>query len=51
MEALVLLGIQEEANLLSGTLDIKSRPGQGTSFVVESPVASLLGESSLAKIK
>jgi signal transduction histidine kinase len=50
-QSLGLLGIQERANLLGGTFDIKSRPGQGTRLIVEIPVASLLGESSLAKIK
>jgi signal transduction histidine kinase len=50
-QSLGLLGIQERANLLGGTFDIKSRPGQGTRLIVEIPVASLLGESSLAKKK
>ena len=50
-QSLGLLGIQERANLLGGTFDIKSRPGQGTRLIVEIPVASSISESSLAKIK
>lgn len=50
-QSLGLLGIQERANLLGGTFDIKSRPGQGTRLIVEIPVTGLLSEPSLAKIK
>jgi signal transduction histidine kinase len=33
-----LLGMQERAQLLRGTLDINSEPAQGTSVIVEIPV-------------
>ena len=49
-ETFGLLGIQERVELLGGRVDIRSRPGQGTSihitFPMESPVSAQdLGEN------
>ncbi|MDP3879283.1 MAG: GAF domain-containing protein [Dehalococcoidales bacterium] len=49
--SLGLLGIQERAALLGGTFSIKSEVGQGTRIVVEIPIASSIGESSLVETK